>query len=35
MEDWLMQKKMDEASKIAQLRHLDHKDEIHKQMKGD
>lgn len=33
MDDWLMQKKMQEAKKIAQLRELEEKEEIQKQMR--
>ena len=32
MDDWLMQKKIDEAEKIAHLRELDRREEVEKQM---
>ena len=33
MDDWLMQKKIDEAEKIAHLRELDRREEVEKQMR--
>ena len=33
MEDWLMQKRMNEASKYAKLRELEEKEEISRQMR--
>ena len=33
MDDWLMQRKIDEAEKIAHLRDLDRREEVEKQMR--
>ena len=35
MEDWLLQKKLYEAQKYAQLRELEEKEEITRQMRSD
>ena len=32
MDDWLMQKKVDEAEKVAHLREMDRREELEKQM---
>ena len=33
MEDWLMKKRLNEAQKIAKLRNIDDREEIHKEIR--
>lgn len=35
MDDWLMQKKIDEAEKIAHMREMDRREEMEKQMRDE